>query len=141
MSINSRQKGARGERLFAKLLREHGYKAERGCQHAGGKDSPDVKSNMPQCHWEVKCVEKLNLDKAMEQSVRDAGDDEMALVAHKKNRHPWLVTMSFDEWIELYKAWERERLRNKKTKEEVDPRQMDWAEYEERISDGDDNTD
>lgn len=40
--INSRDKGARGERLFAALLREHGYEAERGCQerrHDGSKKS------------------------------------------------------------------------------------------------------
>lgn len=30
--INSRDKGARAEREFAKMLREHGYEAERGCQ-------------------------------------------------------------------------------------------------------------
>lgn len=29
--INSRDKGARAEREFAKLLRDHGYEAERGC--------------------------------------------------------------------------------------------------------------
>lgn len=109
MAINSRQKGARAERLFAKLLREHGYEAERGCQHAGGKDSPDVKCNMHRCHWEIKAVEKLNLDKAMEQSQRDAGADEIPLVAHKKNRKPWLVTMEFDEWIEMFKAWEEKQ--------------------------------
>lgn len=107
--IDSRAKGARAERSFAKLLREHGYEAERGCQHSGGKDSPDVKTNMPRCHWEVKFVEKLNLDKALEQSKRDAGEDEIPLVAHKKSRKPWFVTMEFNEWIEMYKAWEREQ--------------------------------
>ena len=106
--INSRQKGARGERSFAKMLREYGYEAERGCQHSGGKDSPDVKCNMSRCHWEVKCVEKLNLQKALEQSERDAGENEMPLVAHKKNRGKWYVTMPFDEWIKLYKAYEKE---------------------------------
>lgn len=105
--INSRQKGARGERLFAQMLRDHGYEAERGCQHAGGKDSPDVKCNMPRVHWEIKFVEKLNLHSAMGQSIRDAGENEMPLVAHKRSREGWLVTMRFDEWIEMYKAWEQ----------------------------------
>lgn len=104
--INSRDKGARGERLFAVLLREHGYEAERGCQHAGGKDSPDVKTNMRGVHWEVKFVEKLNLHSAMEQSKRDAGDGEMPLVAHKRSREEWLVTMEFKDWIKLFKAWD-----------------------------------
>ena len=107
--INSRQKGARGERAFAALLREQEYEAERGCQHSGGRDSPDVKTNMRAVHWEVKCVEKLNIINAMEQSKRDSGDDEMALVAHKKNRGEWLVTMRFDDWIKIYKGWERQQ--------------------------------
>ena len=104
--INSRQKGCRGERMFAQQLREHGYEAERGQQHSGGVDSPDVKTNMQGCHWEVKFVEKLNLHSAMEQSKRDAGEDEMPLVAHKRSREEWLVTMRFEDWIKLYKGYE-----------------------------------
>lgn len=101
--INSRDKGARGERMFAGILREYGYEAERGCQHSGGKDSPDVKCNMQGVHWEVKFVEKLNIRNAMEQSKRDAGADEMPLVAHKRSREEWLVTMRLDDFMELYK--------------------------------------
>lgn len=107
--INSRDKGARAEREFAKLLRDHGYEAERGCQHSGGKDSPDIKCNMPGCHWEIKHVERLQLDSAMEQSKRDAGEDEMPLVGHRKNRTEWFVTMRFSDWIELFKAYEQEQ--------------------------------
>ena len=106
--INSRQKGCRGERMFAQLLREHGYEAERGQQHAGGKDSPDVKTNMLGVHWEIKFVEKLNLHNAMEQSKRDAGEGEMPLVGHKRSREEWLVTQPFEDWIKLYKAYEKE---------------------------------
>lgn len=106
--INSRSKGASGEREFAKLLRKHGYEAERGCQHSGGKDSPDVKTNMPNIHWEVKRTERLRLHDALEQSKRDAGDDEMAVVAYRRNHADWLVIQPFDEWIELYEAWEKE---------------------------------
>ena len=106
--INSRNKGARGEVEFAKKLREYGYEAERGQQHAGGKDSPDVKTNMTRIHWEVKRVQKLNLDKAMEQSIRDAGENETPAVAHRKDRGKWLVTMPLEEFMEYYQAWERE---------------------------------
>lgn len=108
-TINQRQKGAVGEREFAKLLRKHGYEAERGVQHSGGKDSPDVKTNMPRCHWEIKRTERLRLHDALEQSQRDAGEDEMALVAYRRNRSNWLVIMNFDEWIELYNAWAKEQ--------------------------------
>ena len=108
-TINQRQKGARAEREFAHLLREHGYEAERGVQHQGGKDSPDVKTNMPKCHWEIKRTERLRLHDALEQSQRDAGEDEMALVAYRRNRSNWLVIQPFDEWIELYNAWAKEQ--------------------------------
>lgn len=111
--INSRQKGARGERMFAQLLREFGFEAERGCQHSGGKDSPDVKCNMPGVHWEVKFVEKLNLYNAMEQSKRDAGADEKPLVASKRSREEWLVTMRFTDFMEMFiKAYGKENKTN-----------------------------
>lgn len=111
--INSRQKGARAERAFAKMLREYGYEAERGCQRSGGKDSPDVKCNMPNCHWEIKHVERLNLESAMEQSKRDAGENEMPLVGHKKNRTEWLVTLRFTDFMEIFqKAYGKETQNN-----------------------------
>ena len=106
MGKASREKGKRGERLFAKLLREHGYDAKRGVQYQGSPDSPDV-VGLPGVHAEVKFVEKLNLHSAMEQSKRDAGEDEMPLVAHKRSREEWLVTMRFTDWIEIFKAYEK----------------------------------
>ena len=105
--INSRQKGCRGEREFAQLLRDHGYEAERGQQHAGGKDSPDVKSNMPNVHWEIKRTERLYLEDALAQSRRDAGNGEFALVAHRKNHSEWVVIMGFDDFMKLFQAYER----------------------------------
>lgn len=107
--INSQQKGARGERNWAKFLREYGYEAERGQQHAGGKDSPDVKTNMPGIHWEVKCVERLNLALAIKQSERDAGENEIPAVAHKKNYTGWYVTVPAEDFMKLYQAWERSK--------------------------------
>lgn len=107
--IDSRAKGARFERQLAKMLREHGYEAERGCQHAGGKDSPDVKHNMHRIHIEAKDVEKLNIWNALEQSKRDAGEDEIPVVMFKRNRTQVYVAMPFEEFIEMHQAWEREQ--------------------------------
>lgn len=105
--INSRAKGARFERQLAKMLKEYGYEAERGCQHAGGKDTPDVKHNMPRIHIEAKDVEKLNIWNALEQSKRDAGEDEIPVVMFKRNKTKVYVAMPLDEFMELYKAWEK----------------------------------
>ncbi len=94
----SRDKGARGERAWRDILRSQFNcpDAERGCQRSGGTESPDVKHGIAGTHAEVKCVESLQLYKAVEQSVAEAGD-KIPYVAHKKNRQPWLVTVRADE--------------------------------------------
>ena len=39
----------------------------------------------------------------MKQSIRDARPGEVPIVAHRKNRTDWLVTMTYDDWIALYR--------------------------------------
>lgn len=103
--MNSRNKGKRGELEAAHLLKEYGYDARRGQQYAGSNGDPDV-VGLPDIHLEVKRVEKLNIDEALQQSIRDARDAEVPVVMHRKNRTEWKITMRFDDWIEMYKAWE-----------------------------------
>lgn len=100
MPINSRSKGARGERLWRDELREAGFSARRGQQYAGGADSPDVMCEELNLHMEVKFVESLNLTAATEQAERDA-EGKPWIVAHKKTRTPWLVTMTRDTFFKL----------------------------------------
>ena len=103
--MNSKRKGCAGEREFASLCRQHGMEdAQRGQQFAGGIDSPDVKG-VPGVHVEVKRVERLNIHEAMQQADRDADGQAVPIVAHRRNRTPWLVTMHFEHWIEFYKKW------------------------------------
>lgn len=113
MPINSRQKGASYERHVAKLIRDYGYDAERGCQHSGGKDSPDVKCSMDGIHWECKKVEKLNIWNALKQAQRDAGDDEMPAVVFSRNRERDYVAVAFDDFMKMYKSYEKEHLSGK----------------------------
>ena len=110
--MNSRSKGKRGELELAHLLQKYGYEARRSQQYAGINNDADV-VGLPGIHIEVKRVEKLNIENAVEQSVRDARENEKPAVMHRKNRSKWLVTMPFDEWIELYQAWEKENERSK----------------------------
>ena len=100
--INSRQKGARYERHIAQVLREHGFTAERGQQHAGGQDSPDVKHNLHGIHFEAKHVEKLNIWEALQQAERDAGDN-IPVVVFKRNRSKDYVALSLHDFLTLYK--------------------------------------
>ena len=100
--MNSRQKGAAGERELANLLKEYGYDTRRGQQYSGINGDADV-VGIPGLHIECKRVEKLNLDTAMEQSKRDAREGEMPVVIHRKNRQEWKVTLSLDDFIKLYR--------------------------------------
>ena len=99
MTLNSRDKGARGERELAQALRIYGFvNAARGQQHSGSPDSPDIKNAIRGVHIECKRVEKLNLDKAMEQSIRDAGDN-IPTVFHRKNNAEWKITLNLCDLI------------------------------------------
>ena len=100
--MNSRRKGAVGEREIAKYLREHGYDAHRGQQYKGGADSPDVEG-LPGFHIEVKRVERLDLNAAMEQSIRDAAENEIPVVFHRRNNDYWKATMRLDDFMEVIK--------------------------------------
>ena len=107
-TINSRQKGARGERDVAKILREFGFEARRGVQYSGKSGDADV-IGITGLHLEVKNVEHLNLDKAMEQSERDAhaefiktGKPVVPVVVHKKNRTDWKITMMFKDFLDMF---------------------------------------
>lgn len=99
--MNSRQKGAAGERELSRILRECGYNTRRGQQYSGANGDADV-VGLPGVHIECKRVEKLNISEAMNQSIKDARPDEMPAVFHRKNREPWKVTMLLDDWMKLY---------------------------------------
>lgn len=101
--MNSRQKGARGEREFAALCRAEGYETRRGQQFSGVEGEDIV--GLPLIHAEVKRVEKLNLEAAMQQSIRDCRG-KIPIVAHRKNGEKWKITMLADDWFKLFHEWE-----------------------------------
>lgn len=82
--MNSRSKGARGEREVAGILREYGYPCRRGQQYSGANGDADV-VGLPGTHIEVKRRERLDIHDAMEQSVRDAREGEMPTVFLRRN--------------------------------------------------------
>jgi Holliday junction resolvase len=103
--INSRAKGARGEREFRDFIKEHGYEARRGQQFCGSNGDADV-VGLDGIHIEVKRVENLNIDKALEQSADDAEAKGLTpIVAHRRDRKMWKVTMYAEDWIRMYKEW------------------------------------
>lgn len=100
--MNSKQKGARGERELAKVLRAHGFKTRRGQQYCGANGDADV-IGLPNIHIECKRVERLNLYDAIAQAKSDAKQDEIPVVMHRKDKCDWLVTMSLDDFMKIYK--------------------------------------
>ena len=104
--INSRSKGKRGELEWSKVLIAEGFHAFRGAQHSGknhftGESAPDVICPDLLIHYEVKRVEKLNLQDALSQSQRDSNEDEISAVAHRKNNSKWMVTTSAADHFRL----------------------------------------
>jgi Holliday junction resolvase len=114
--MNSREKGKRGERQWRDELRANGYAARRGQQFSGSPDSPDVVcDSLPWIHFEVKAVERLNIEDAMEQARRDAVDggwlmvdgqkiQKVPVVAHRRSFRPWLVTMEAETFFRFLRG-------------------------------------
>ena len=107
--INSKQKGARGEREFAQLLRDHGFEARRGQQYCGANGDADVIcDSLPQFHFEVKRTETLNLKNAILQSQADC-DKKNALGLTKEGYFGTIVPVvmhrySGGKWIAIIEA-------------------------------------
>ena len=99
MTINSRQKGARGERELAEFLRDLGFEARRGQQFSGGGDSPDVVHNIPGIHIECKRVETGNLYKWLAQAKCDALADKIPVVFHRRNDSDWVVVLDAKDFL------------------------------------------
>lgn len=105
MAVNSKQKGARFERLLASKLREYGYECRRGQQYCGANGDADV-VGLPYIHIEAKHQERMQLYDWIEQAKKDARLGEYPVVFHKKNNADILVTMTFDDFMEIYKEFE-----------------------------------
>jgi len=102
--MNSRAKGAAGERELAEVLRGMGHtKSRRGQQFSGSPDSPDV-CGIAGIHPEVKRVQSLNLNAAMDQAVADCGENVPA-VFHRRNNKPWLVTVRLADLERFMDRW------------------------------------
>lgn len=108
MAINSKAKGKAGELEFSNLCKGHGYNTRRTQQFCGSSGQAADVVGLDGISIEVKRVEHLNIHEAMHQAIRDstaAGKGDLPIVAHRKNRTDWLVTMRVEDWFKLYSAW------------------------------------
>lgn len=97
--INSRQKGARGEREWVQFLRDKGFDAYRSQQFCGKAGDADVVCGSLPFHFEVKRVETFSVYKALEQARRDCAKGKMPVVAHKRNRKQWIVVIEANDFF------------------------------------------
>jgi len=98
----SREKGKNGEREFANFLKQHGYTdARRGVQFKGTHDSPDV-IGINGYHIEVKRAEKLRIYPTIEKA-KDESDDNVPIVAHRKNRKEWIIVIYAEDFLDVLK--------------------------------------
>ena len=108
MAVNSKQKGARFERLLAGIFRDYGYKdSRRTAQYCGNTgDAADV-IGLPNLHIEAKHQERMQLYDWMAQAKRDAeaGGGKLPAVFHKKNNAAILVTMELDDFMQIYSEY------------------------------------
>lgn len=103
--INSRAKGAAGERELANYLREQGWrKARRTQQFAGNPEggSGDVVCENFPFHIEVKRCQALKPEDWMGQAKRDCPAGKIPAVFFRRNgRKEWLVILTADSVCEL----------------------------------------
>lgn len=115
--INSKKKGAKGERELANKLKEYGYNCRRGQQY-NGLEGEDV-VGLDYIHIECKRVEKLNLDDAIEQAKRDRTERQLPAVFHRKNNKKWKVTMELSDWIQIYNEYYSSKKLEERRKNEM----------------------
>lgn len=100
----STQKGANGEREVMAILREHGYRIERGGTQSYGQ-RPDL-YGLDGVHLEIKRSECARIWDWMEQSIEDSRrfEDGVPTVIFRRNRSDWLICMGLEDWLGIYKA-------------------------------------
>ena len=103
--INSRAKGAAGERELAGYLREQGWqKARRTQQYCGNPEggSGDVVCENFPFHIEGKRCQALKPEEWMAQAKRDCPEGKIPAVFFRRNgRKEWLVVLTADDVCEL----------------------------------------
>ena len=100
----SKSKGTRGEHEIENILHSYGIRAYRNDQiFKGGKDNPDVYAEIAgtPLHIEVKRCERLNVPAAMHQAEDDAAENMLPVVAHRRNRERWMITVRLEDLLDV----------------------------------------
>lgn len=119
MGKSSRDKGKRGEREFAALLRSLGFdEARRTVQYCGNTGDADDVAGVEGLHFEVKRCETTKIGEWTKQAARDCTDtNKVPVVAHRRNGEPWLITIPAIDFLLIYKDAQNGEKRQQEEKE------------------------
>lgn len=100
MGKASRDKGQRGEREVANILKTLGFPARRTAQYCGNTgDASDV-VGVDGLHLEVKRCETTKIHEWMRQAERDCGDN-IPVVCHRRSNEVWYVTLPLVDFFQM----------------------------------------
>lgn len=105
--INSKNKGKRYELEIVNYFKELGFdNARRSVQYNGKAEEGQADVvGVPFLHIECKHNESLNIEKAMQQAIRDSRANKknrIPVVIHRKNGEKSKVTMTLDDFTLIY---------------------------------------
>lgn len=103
MAINSRTKGAVGERELALLLRTAGYaNARRSAQYCGNTgEAPDI-TGIDGLHIECKRREQIQDEVFLQQAEREAKKGLVPLVIYRRSREKWKVCLRLEVFLAIW---------------------------------------
>lgn len=100
MSRRERDKGARGEREVATILRGHGLEVDR-TPNSGGLHIAGDLTGLAGYHLEVKRQETLRLPLWVRQAVEEAPEGAAPVVVYRQSGEPWRVVLELDTFAAL----------------------------------------
>lgn len=100
--VNSKLKGNRLERYFAKVFTSLGWPASRTQQFQGiGSDGDITLEHVPEVHIEAKGREQLAIYKWIDQAVRDSRGKRLPVVVCKGDRREPLLLVQLERLPEF----------------------------------------
>ncbi len=99
--MNSKEKGARGERELAEYMRKYGYIARRSQQYCGSNGDADV-VGVDGIHIECKRTQKVSDEAFLKQAIADAKKGEVSVVMYRRNRERWKALLRLDEFMAIW---------------------------------------
>jgi len=119
--MNSKDKGKRNERELASILFHMGGWAARRTgfmQSQKGHDAADVDCPELPIHWEAKRCQVIKMLDWLAQAKGDAREDQIPVVAWRKNHMAWHVTLSLEHLIQILCLTDLEALREQLQQQE-----------------------